>query len=43
LPGYTLPDGQTLKNKLGATSYEILEAAETDYAKQRQLEILLGH
>jgi cell filamentation protein len=43
LPGYTLPDGQTLKNKLGATSYEILEAAETDYAKQRQLEIQLGH
>jgi cell filamentation protein len=43
LPGYTLPDGQTLKNKLGATSYEILETAETDYAKQRQLEIQLGH
>ena len=43
MPGYTLPDGQTLKNKLGATSYEILETAETDYAKQRQLEIQLGH
>jgi cell filamentation protein len=42
LPGYTLPDGETLKNKLGARNYEALEAAETDYVQSRLLEIRLG-
>jgi cell filamentation protein len=42
LPEYTLPDGQTLKNKLGAASYKALQVAETDYVKQRQLEMQLG-
>ena len=35
MPGYTLQDGVTLKNKLGVTSHEKLEAAETDYVRNR--------
>ncbi len=35
MPGYTLQDGQTLKNKLGATSCETLETAEGDYVTSR--------
>jgi cell filamentation protein len=35
LPGYTLQDGLTLKNRLGATNHEALEAAETDYVRNR--------
>jgi hypothetical protein len=38
LPGYTLPDGLTLKNKLGATSHEALEAAEGDFVTSRLLD-----
>lgn len=42
MPGYTLPDGLTLKNKLGLDNHEAIEGAETDYVKDRQLEIQLG-
>ena len=42
MPGYTLPDGLTLKNKLGATNYEELEAAETDFVARRLLQIRMG-
>ncbi len=41
MPGYTLPNGLTLKNKLGLSSYEALEAAETAYVADRLLEIRL--
>jgi cell filamentation protein len=41
LPDYTLPNGLTLKNKLGLSSYEALEAAETAYVVDRLLEIRL--
>ena len=43
MPGYTLPDGLTLKNQLGASSYEELQVAEADYVKARQLEMHLGY
>jgi len=39
LPGYTLPDGLTLRNKLGAIGDERLEATETEYVKNRQMQI----
>jgi cell filamentation protein len=42
LPGYTFPDGLTLKNKLGATNHEELEIAETRFVSDRLLEIQLG-
>jgi cell filamentation protein len=42
LPGYTLQDGVTLKNRLGAASCEALEAAETDYVRNRLLDFTLG-
>jgi cell filamentation protein len=42
LPGYTLQDGLTLKNKLGATSHEALEAAETDYVRNRLWDFTSG-
>jgi len=42
LPGYTLSDGLTLKNKLGATNHEELEAAETDFVARRLLQIRNG-
>lgn len=42
MPGYTLPDGLTLKNTLGATSHDELQTLETDYVRNRLLEIRLG-
>jgi cell filamentation protein len=42
LPGYTLRDGLTLKNKLGATSHQGLEAAETDYVRSRLWDFTFG-
>ena len=42
MPGYTLKDGLTLKNKLGAASHEALEAAETDYVRNRLLDFAFG-
>jgi hypothetical protein len=42
LPGYTLKDGLTLKNKLGAASHEALEVAETDYVRTRLWEFENG-
>jgi cell filamentation protein len=42
LPGYTLQDGLTLKNKLGATNYQALEAAETEFVRNRRLDFTLG-
>jgi cell filamentation protein len=41
VPGYTLDDGLTLRNKLGATSYAVLERAETDYVAARLLQLEL--
>ena len=43
MPGYTLDDGITLKNKLGAVSHDELEAAEADYVSYRLLQFELGH
>jgi cell filamentation protein len=43
VPGYTLGDGSTLKNKLGATSHDELERLEVDYVKLRQLDFEFGH
>jgi cell filamentation protein len=43
VPGYTLGDGITIKNKLGATSHAGLETAESDYVANRLLQIELGH
>jgi cell filamentation protein len=42
LPGYTQQDGVTLKNKLGATTHEKLEAAETDYVRNRLWDFAAG-
>lgn len=42
MPGYTLADGITLKNRLGATSYDQLERAETDFVAARLLQLELG-
>ena len=38
MPNYALPDGETVKNKLGATSHSELEAIEVDFVKARQIE-----
>jgi cell filamentation protein len=43
VPGYTLDDGVTVKNKLGATSHDDLEALESDYVGNRLLQFELGH
>jgi len=43
VPGYTLDDGITLKNKLGATSHGALEVAEADYVSNRPLQMEPGH
>lgn len=42
MPGYTLPDGLTLKNKLGATNHEELEIAETRCVIDRLSDFRLG-
>jgi cell filamentation protein len=42
VPNYTLPDGETLKNKLGANSLDELERIEADYVVPRRIEISLG-
>lgn len=42
MPGYTLQDGLTLKNRLGATSHETLEAAETELFRNRRLDFAFG-
>jgi cell filamentation protein len=41
--GYTLPDGLTLKNKLGATNQSELEDHETEPVRQRLFEIEMGY
>ena len=38
MPNYTLPDGETVKKKLGATSHSELEDIEVDFVKARQIE-----
>jgi cell filamentation protein len=43
VPGYTLDDGATLKNKLGAISHDALETAESDFVGNRLLQFELGH
>jgi cell filamentation protein len=43
VPGYTLDDGVTVKNKLGATSHADLEAIEADYVGNRLIQFELGH
>ena len=42
MPGYTLQDGVTLKNKLGAKTHEELEAAETDLVRNRLWDFTYG-
>lgn len=42
MPGYTLKDGLTLKNKLGAADYHTLEAAETDFVRNRLWDFMSG-
>ncbi len=42
MPGYTLEDGQTLKNKLGATSSTELDRLETPFVAIRLTEIAMG-
>jgi cell filamentation protein len=42
VPGYTFPDGKTLKNKIGARSLAELERLESDYVVLRRIEIELG-
>lgn len=36
MPNYTLQDGETVKNKVGATSHDQLEAREVDFVRARQ-------
>jgi cell filamentation protein len=43
VPGYTLEDGITVKNKLGATNHDELDAIEADYVSNRLLQFELGH
>jgi len=43
VPNYTLPDGVTVKNEIGATSHAELERLEADYVIPRRLEISLGY
>jgi cell filamentation protein len=42
MPGYTLPDGITVKNKVGATSHAELERLEGSFVRQRFLEVKMG-
>jgi len=42
MPNYTLPDGETVKNKLGAGSHDELETREVDFVRLRQNEHLLN-
>lgn len=42
MPGYTLPDGLTLKNKLGLLNYEALVIAETRCVTDRLSDLRLG-
>ncbi len=42
MSSYTLPDGLTLKNKLGITNYEELEIAETRCVTDRLSDLRLG-
>ncbi|MDE1905150.1 MAG: Fic family protein [Rhodospirillales bacterium] len=42
MPNYTLGDGETVKNRLGATSHEALEKAETSFVVGRQLQHVLS-
>lgn len=42
MPGYTLPDGITLKNKLFAASLPELEALEADYVRNRLFALQLS-
>jgi cell filamentation protein len=42
MPNYTLPDGETVKNKLGARSHDELETREVDFVRARQNEHLLN-
>ena len=42
MPGYTLSDGLTLKNKFGLRNHEALEIAETRCVTDRLLEIQIG-
>jgi hypothetical protein len=37
VPNYTLPDGETVKNRLGASSHSELEAIEVDFVRARQM------
>lgn len=43
MPGYTLADGNTVKNKLGATSHQELEDRETEPVRERLFEIEMGY
>lgn len=42
MPGYTLPDGVTLKNKLGATTSAALDHLETPIIEGRLIELQFG-
>jgi cell filamentation protein len=42
MPGYTLPDGMTVKNKLGAISHAELEKLEGRYVRERLYQIEIG-
>ena len=42
MPGYTLPDGVTLKNKCGATDEQRLARFETEAVRHRLAEIEIG-
>jgi len=42
VPGYTLPDGVTLKNKFGANNLDELAQFETEAVRRRLVEIELG-
>ena len=42
MPNYTLPDGEAVKNKLGARSHDELETREVDFVRARQNEHLLN-
>jgi hypothetical protein len=42
VPGYTLSDGVTLKNKFGANNVDELAQFETEAVRRRLMEIELG-
>jgi fido (protein-threonine AMPylation protein) len=42
MPNYTLPDGETVKNKVGARTHDELETREVDFVRARQNEHLLN-